>query len=235
MSGVVMKNERPVMVEPWPTELVPTPVFVKCGKEYKSLSLGMNSPTEPWRRPSGSVVDLLAEKDGKYTSYAKVQLPEGKEDVTIFMLRNQQSQDWQKEPYVMVFKNGIETFPLGSVRLINFSSVPLAVTIGDAKNIISPKSVKIFPNPGTKSESVLFAYQISARINGAVQSLANTAISYDKKSRINFLVYDRDGKSEVKLEGDDQPVKVVKYFELPYTSPDGPETPKSAVSGTGPP
>lgn len=219
VSGAVIKNGMPVVVTPPPSELIPAAVSIKVGKDYQSFALSMNSPTKQWALTSGSEVDVLAEKDGQYSHYLKVRLPEVKEDVTVFMLRNQQSRDWQKEPATFVFKNGIETFPLGSVRLINFSSAPLQVKIGEVKGIIAPKSQKVIPAPGMQGGNVFFPYQISVKINGVERSLANTATSYDAKSRMNLVAYDRDGKSEIRQEGDDQPVKLVKYFELPYSAP----------------
>lgn len=228
VSGAIIKNGFPVMVTPPPSELVPTPISIKMGKEYKSFALGMNAPSEQCTLAWGSEVDVLMQKGEQYDHYVKVKLPEVKEDVTVFLLRNQPSRDWQKEPSTVVFRNGVESFPLGSVRVINFSSVALQVTVGETKGTIAPKSMKVIPTPGSQGGNVFFPYQVSAKLNGADRILANTAASYDQKSRMNLVMYDRDGKSEIKLEGDDQPVKVVKYFELPYTAPVAPTAPVAA-------
>lgn len=233
VTGAIIVNDRPVVVMPKPSELIPTPVFVKDEKEYKSLNLNMNSPTAPWRRPCGSVIDLLTRKDGEYHSYMSITLPEEKEDATIFMLRNEQSKDWTAKPRAVVFKNGIESFPLGSARMINFSSVTLRAAIGKKTYLVPPKTSKIFTDLETAGESVAFMYEISATIKNHNYTIANTAVSYDKQSRVNLVVYDRDGKSEIRQEGDDRPVKLVKYFELPYQPPTEPATaptpPSSAV------
>jgi len=215
VSGAIIKNGFPVMVNPGPTELVPNPLYAKDGKDYKSLSIIMNSPSASWTRPSGSVVDILTKKDDKYSTYLSVTLPDSPEDVTVFMLRHTPSNDWRETPRAVILKNGIESFPLGSVRVVNFSSVPLQATVGETVLTVPSKSFKIFPNPGKQGDSIFFQYEITGTIGGADRQLANTAVSYDKNSRMNLVAYDRDGKSEIKIEGDNQPVKVVKYFELP--------------------
>src|SRR5688500_3402419 len=48
VSGFAIKDERPMLIEPEPTELIPATIFVKDGKDYRPLSLVMNSPSEAW-------------------------------------------------------------------------------------------------------------------------------------------------------------------------------------------
>lgn len=229
VGGAKVVNGAPVPVNPKPSELVPNPLFVKEDKEYKALSLRMNSPSNSWRLPSGGLLNVLTQKDGQYANYAAIKLPDGKEDVTVFMLRNKQSKSWTDSPETLVFKNGIESFPLGSARLINFSRVPIMAGIGKQKILIPPHDFRVVNDPGSDGKNIFFPYQIVSKINNQEYKVASSAVSYDKQSRINFLFYERDGNSEIKMEGDERPLKFVQYFELAYKAPDDESTVHAAA------
>lgn len=227
VTGAIIVNDRPVVIMPKPSELIPNPVFLKKGKDYLPLNIGLNAPSAPVRRPIGSTLDIMTRKDdGNYDGYVTVTLPEGKEDTTVFLLRNKESRSWLDTPRTIVFKNGVESFPLGSARLINFSTVSLRATVNDKDYIVPPKSFKVIADLAKQGGETYCTYAIVAKIGERNLTLANTAVAFDAPSRMNLLMYDRDGKSEIRQEGDDRPVKIVKYFELPYVPPPDPSAPE---------
>ena len=219
VSGAIIVNDRPVMVDPDPSELVPTPIYVKVKKKYKSMNLIMNSPSESWYLPAGGVIAVLNEAQEETGKYFSVKLSDAQEDLSVFLLRNQESKSWLDRPRTVIVKNGLSSFPLGSVRIINFSQQTVIAMIGKKRYSLKPQSIKVVRDLTSKNDHVIFPYRMVAKFKNKNYRLTNTAVKFNKKSRMNLIIYNRDGKSKIKLEGDDRPIKVVKYFELPYKAP----------------
>lgn len=194
------------------SEYPPSLLYIKNKKkEFKEVSLGLNSPARPLRHPGGAKLAFYEGKNDEMESFINVPIPNVAEDLSIFLLRSHATKSWRKKPSSFVFKNGLLSFPKNSVRVINFSRLPAKVLVG--KKLINLKARGSRTVSLAPAEQGILPFKIGVMVRDKTSMIAETALTYSKNARLNIVIYEADGHDKRK------PVKYMTYFELPYQAP----------------
>lgn len=189
----------------------PSLLYMKDKSEFKQVCLGLNFPTEPVRHPGGDSLVLFDSKNDKKESFLRVEVPAVNEDLTVFLVRNSATRSWRQKPVAKVLRNGLEAFPLNSLRVINFSRLQIKVNAHQKAFAVEPKETRLVPLP--PAEQGILPYKVAVEVDGKLFMVTDSAITYPMNGRINLVAYEADGKNK------DQPIRVMNYFELPYRAP----------------
>ena len=154
---------------------------------------------------------LFEAKDDKKEGFVRVEIPEKDEDLTVFLTRNPATGSWRVRPTAHVMRNGLEAFPLNSVRVINFCRLPIKISTNDKVFELASQGTRVVPLE--PSEQGILRYKVAVNSEGNLFIVADTATTYPMSGRINLVAYESDGKDKR------QPVRVLNYFELPYRPP----------------
>jgi len=196
------------------SETPPLLLYYREGGKLTPLNLGLNSPAATIRYDGAPELSLFATPKAGAEPFIKVAIPATKEDTTVFMVRNPETKSWRKAPLVKVYENGLKSFPKNSLRILNFSKVPITFQAmkGEATDVPASTPAADVPHlvPLPPAEQGILQYKITTRGEGAPVVIAETATTYPADARINLVAYDVDGDDKTK------PVKIVVYFELPY-------------------
>jgi hypothetical protein len=196
----------------------PSLLYVKDKSEFKQVCLGLNFPAEPIRHPGGEHFVLFESKEEKKESFLRVAVPAANDDLTVFLVRNNATGSWRQKPVARVFRNGLDAFPLNSLRVLNFSRLQIKVNALQKAFSVDSKESRVIPLP--PSEQGILPYKIAVEVEGKLFMVADTAITYPMNGRINLVAYESDGNDKR------QPVRVLNYFELPYRAPAKEKEPK---------
>lgn len=187
------KSERP-----------PSALYFKDPKRDKGLKkfgLALNRPSSPIPRPSSQTLQLF-ENPGdagnfEKTPYLQMNLPKEKSNLTVFLVRNRNSQSWERNPQVYPFSDNLESYPPSSLRVINLSNMPLYMKIGTSKFNLKPQQMRILNLP-VKTQGII-DYAVAAKTNkGQMQTVAQNGLVYYKNSRLNLVMYATDSKKATK-------------------------------------
>ncbi|MEO5716362.1 MAG: hypothetical protein ABIT37_22975 [Luteolibacter sp.] len=206
--------------KPPESELPPGQLFVKEKNAFKAFPLELNTPMEAVKHPGGTELRLFSSEseagdpDPKKEPYAKIPLPQEKTSLTVFLLRNPTTKSWKTKPQAFPFKNDPQSFPSNTTRVINFSTAPIRVKLGEIDFYLIPQTSRIVPYP-TASNGV-FEYKVIARIDGQIIPVADFSQSYYTETRMNMVFYDADGKVPK------QPVEHIIYMEIPQQAAPAP-------------
>lgn len=183
--------------DPPESEVPPSQLFVKVKGQFEAFPLVLNTTMEPIAHPGGAELKLfVTESDAADESkecFVKIPLPKEKADLTVFLRRNPATRNWRINPQAVPFKNDLVSFPLNSARVINFSSAVARVKLGDAIFELGPLASRIVKYP-SESKGVV-EYKIGVHGKDGPLMIADNAKSYYPNTRMNFVVYDSDGKN----------------------------------------
>lgn len=198
-------------------EVPPDQLFVKDDKDdFKMFSLLLNTPGEPILHPGGAVLKLFANKsdaaDPAKKPYVDVPLPSENVDMTVFLLRDAKKKNWKGSPNARPFKNDTVSFPMNSLRVINFSATVIRVKIDEAIFDLQSFESKFLAYPPNSLGYAI--YQIGGKVKGEPLLIADSAINYYPDTRLNMVIYDSDGKEP------GNPIRHVTYFERAIPVPE---------------
>jgi len=156
---------------------------------------------------SAEALDLEAANgtndDGEiiWEAYASVRLPGGPATVII---TPRSGGDWSGNPRVVALPDDSATFPVGSVRVCNFSQSPIAGRIGDQTAQVAPLGQTIM-KAGPGVHEFLFAV---ATADGRQIPVVNTSRLIRDDDRVVIAIWDSPG------EDADRPVEST-LFQIP--------------------
>ena len=215
------RDDRRHLLETPASDSPPGEVLVrqKKGKEesFKAVPLGLNSPTGYITyRGERNLVLFREDADKKRSEFARIALPELRDDLTLLLLRNRASKSWEKEPMVYYFDNSLTAFPNDSVRVINLSSLAIRARINDGTAFdLAAGGHKIIGIP--RKDQGILSYRIAAVADGTLFPLVDTATTTMPDTRFNLIVYATSpGNPRT-------PVDIASYFERPPQKEQEPE------------
>jgi len=191
----------------------------KGGKKAEALNLSLNTPTKriPLQSQNWKLIHrVVTEKDKTQSkTYIEGTLPESKGDYSIFLSRKAGKKNW-KNPNYRVLSDDVKRFPLGAVRILNFSPFKILVTV-NSKNvgILAPnkslvtkklqgRMLKLWVLKKNKEKVLVFRRQIQQksedRINLAC-TLAHTRSNPVKIRRIPVMSPYKEPEKKKSIEG----------------------------------
>lgn len=206
-----MRNDMRHVLETPAAEHPPGRLYVRNrdrdGESFKELTLGINIPMGYITyRGQRKLVLYRDDGDSGKTEFTSLELPELRDDLTVFLLRERRSRSWLQRPTVRYFDNSQAAFPNDSVRLINLSSVPVLASInGDQPRRLAAGRSVVVRIP--RQEQGVLAYKVAAEIEEQLQPLLDSAITTMPDTRFNLVIYDSDGAHAR------SPVNIAFYFE----------------------
>ena len=208
-----IRDDRRHLLDTPVSDYPPAEVLVRekrgDNESFKAVPLGLNSPTGYVSYRGERKLILFRNDQGPdRAEFASIDLPELRDDLTIFLVRNRSSKTWEHSPQVHAFDNGLAAFPNDSVRVINLSPVAVRAQINDGSVIeIAANRVSIVRIP-RKDQGVL-TYRMAAAHDGKVLPLIDTATTTMPDTRFNLVVYPSDSATAR------APVNIASYFERP--------------------
>lgn len=209
----VFRDDRRHLLDTPASEHPPGEVLVRekrgGDESFKAVPLGLNSPTGTITY-RGERNLILYREDGENgrSEFAKIALPELRDDLTILLLRNRTSKSWDKAPLAHFYDNGFTAFPKDSVRVINLSTVPVIARINEKNSFqlaAGRSSVVRIP----REDQGILSYRLAAVLGEEMLLLMDTATTTMPNTRFNLIIYNSDA------EGKRMPVDVASYFERP--------------------
>jgi hypothetical protein len=209
----VIRDDRRHLLDTAPSDHPPAEILVRekrgGNESFKAVPLGLNSPTGYITYRGEPKLVLLRENgSGERDEFANIALPDLRNDLTIFLLRNRTTKSWASSPSVHYFDNGLEAFPNDSVRLVNLSTVPIRAQINDARVFpleVGRSTIVRIP----RQDQGILSYRIAALVDEKVHPLIDTATTTMPETRFNLIIYNSDG------DGAQRPVNIASYFERP--------------------
>lgn len=192
-----------------PGSIPPRQLEINLGEEKSiTTSLTLGSFSESFLVPSGAMTLTIQKKEGEALSkWHEVALPETG-NLAVLLWRDPKVKTWAAARSV-VLSDGIDTFPAGSVRLINLLPTQVKFSFAD-------KSIELKAS-STKTEVLSAAttpVQISAQdASGAWHVVYQSAITQNTGERGNIILYRADGESPR------TPIKVLNLRERAPTIP----------------
>ena len=207
------RDDRRHLLETPVSDYPPGEVLVRQmkGKEesFKAVPLGLNSPTGTITYRGERNLVLFREDAGKKRSeFARIALPQLRDDLTLLLLRDPASKSWEKEPRVYYFDNSLTAFPNDSVRVINLSSVAVRTRINEGTAFeLAAGGHKVVGIP--RKDQGILGYRIAAVADGQLFPLVDTATTTMPDTRFNLIVYNSDSGNRR------SPVDIASYHERP--------------------
>ncbi|MFM7181399.1 MAG: hypothetical protein ACKO2G_08050 [Verrucomicrobiales bacterium] len=207
------RDDRRHLLETPAADSPPGEVLVrqKKGKEesFNAVPLGLNSPTGYITyRGERNLVLFREDAAKKRYEFARIALPEMRDDLTLLLLRNRTSKSWEKEPRVYYFDNGLGAFPNDSVRVINLSAVTVRARINEGTTFdLAAGGHKIIGIP--RKDQGILSYRVAAVAEEKIFPLVDTATTTMPDTRFNLIVYATDSGNPR------TPVDIASYFERP--------------------
>jgi hypothetical protein len=212
----VIRDDRRHLLDTAPAEHPPAEVVVreKRGEKesFKTIPLGLNSPTGyVTYRGERKLVLFREDHGGERGEFANITLPDLRNDLAVFLLRNRKTKSWAETPDIHYFDNGLVAFPKDSVRLVNLSTIPVRAQInqgGVFQLAAGRSSVVRIPH----AHQGILSYRIAAVVGEQVHPLIDTATTTMPDARFNLIVYNSDS-AHARM-----PVDIASYFERPPQS-----------------
>lgn len=191
-----------------PGSIPPRQLQINLGEEKSVLtSLTLGSFSESFLVPGGAMTLQIQKKEGEELSkWHDVALPETG-NLAVLLWRDPKVNTWAAARSV-VLADGIDTFPAGSVRLINLLPTRLKFSFADKTLELAASSARI-----ETLTAATTPVQISAMdAAGAWRVVYQSAITQNTGERGNIVLYRADG------EAPRTPVKVLNLRERAPTA-----------------
>lgn len=213
----VIRDDRRHLLDTAPTDHPPMEILVRekrgANESFKTVPLGLNSPTGYITyRGEPKLVLFREDGGGEREEFADIALPDLRNDLTIFLLRNRKTKSWANSPAVHYFDNGLEAFPNDSVRIVNLSTVTIRAQVNDARVFQIEAGRSSIVRIPRRDQGVL-SYRIAAVVDDKIHPLIDTATTTMPETRFNLITYNSDG-TDAKM-----PVNIASYFERPIVQP----------------
>jgi hypothetical protein len=178
-------------------------------ESFKAIPLGLNTPTGTITYRGESTLLLYRDDlDDKRSEFASLALPELRDDLTIFLVRNRSAKSWERPPHVYYYDNSLTAFPNDSTRLINLSAVPVRARINEGRVLdVAPGQHAIVRIP--RNDQGILSYRVAAIRGEDLLPLIDSATTTMPDTRFNLFIYNSDSAYAR------APVNIASYFERP--------------------
>ncbi|NWK56571.1 hypothetical protein HW115_13195 [Verrucomicrobiaceae bacterium N1E253] len=109
-----------------PEAALPSALSLMAGSSSQDVKLRLNVPSPRYVFTS-SAFRLMK---GKTETYTSVRMPEKGGAYSLFLTQNEEKKSWMA-PSLFIVPDGLDVFPSGSLRVVNVSTLPLEIHLGD--------------------------------------------------------------------------------------------------------